>query len=184
MREWYEKFSEEEEREVAALRARLRELGADIPDRRVRGAVLRNYALVAVHGLTRRVWLSIAEPWLRREPEEWWPFVDFERFPDPPEDPDKAHRLPAYAMRRILDAGADREDLKEVVRYAVEDVLMDVMNLLNAGHNWERKDLPGWRLMEVDTDGELTGRKLGDLVNGWMDAYPWREPRPDEAESA
>lgn len=184
MREWCDEFSEEEEREVAALKARLRELGARTPDRRVRGGVLRNYALVAEQILARQVWLSVGRRWLRSEPEEWWPWIDFEQRPDPPTDPDDAFELPAYAMRRILAAGADPADLKEVVRSAVSDAMVSVMNLVNQGRLADRPELPGWRLMEVDASGELTGRVLGDLVNGWVDANPWRERRPDDEEDA
>jgi hypothetical protein len=183
----YGPLTDEQKRQVQELQDRLRELGSSLDGWQVEEAVQEDNALVAVHLLGRQLWLD-SHRWLRKDPEEWWPWKHVQELPHPDDDPEMRFLRPAYALRRVLDGGADPADLKEIVHLVVYETLMDTLRTLGEGRaRRSDKDLPGWRLMEVGRDGELTGRRLTDLLNVWVAARPWDHERDDadgdEAES-
>ena len=85
------------------------------------------------------------------------------------------------AVRRLLDAGVDPEDLANAMRYAALSAVFGTLVTIDEGHDYYTS-LPegatGWRLLEVrvsedpDIDGQLTGRDMGGLHESLGSADP------------
>lgn len=167
---WWDPLTDEERKEADALAERLRELGFEPHFSRVHQAVLRNEALVATHVLAQRIWFLAADDVLR-DPREWWAYAN--KYAEEPDDPRQSYLRPAFALRRLLAGGADPRDLRRVVQEIVANVLDGVMQALAEGRDPTGPgDLPGWRVMEMDATGELTGRALGDFIQTLAETIP------------
>jgi hypothetical protein len=71
-------------------------------------------------------------------------------------------RLPT--AKRLLDAGADRNDLVRVARAAAYEAVFTAVWAIDEGHDPDAPDdCPGWRLMETEPDCHPTGRVVGGL---------------------
>lgn len=76
-------------------------------------------------------------------------------------------------MRRILAAGADPEDLKEVARAIFLHTAFDAVHTVDEGHDPEAGDgMPGWLLVEVGGDLVLTGRVIPSLHEDLLTTEP------------
>lgn len=77
-------------------------------------------------------------------------------------DIDAINKLPA--ARRLLDAGADPQDLSVALRAAALDAAFAVLARLDAGRDpAARADDPGWRLVRARPDGALTAEPVTGL---------------------
>jgi hypothetical protein len=78
-----------------------------------------------------------------------------------------------YHSRKLLDAGADRETLATAMRAAAFDAVVYAIETIDQGRDWDAPDdAPGWRLMETDSEGELTGREVAGLHENLLDLDP------------
>jgi hypothetical protein len=114
-----------------------------------------------------RRWAEDAESWARSEVSEGIPqqvrFLILRRLWRDAVDawaaPDALDRLPA--AKRLLDAGADRNDLVRVGRAAASEAVVTAVATIEEGHDPEApKDCPGWLLMETGPDDNPTGREV------------------------
>jgi hypothetical protein len=67
------------------------------------------------------------------------------------------------AVRRLLDGEPDDEDLPLVVRVVALRTAARLLEILargRAARGASARDLPGWRLVELDAEGEPTDRVL------------------------
>lgn len=77
-------------------------------------------------------------------------------------DIDAISRLPA--ARRLLDAGADPQDLSIAMRAAALDAAFAVLAALDAGRDPAGEpDDPGWLLVRTGPDGTPTAEHVTDL---------------------
>lgn len=68
------------------------------------------------------------------------------------------------AASRLLRAGADPADLATAMRAAAYEAVFGVLARIDEGHDPEApQGLPGWLLVEVDAEGNETGREVGGL---------------------
>ncbi|HEV3049916.1 MAG TPA: hypothetical protein VGX50_06395 [Longimicrobium sp.] len=166
---WIKDVTDEEKRQADAIREELLQLGASPDGISVLEAVHFGYAPVARYLLANHLWEVVDDAW-GREPRDWWGWVD--RDPDRPH-PDSSAARAAHSLRRMLHVGADPDDVKRVVRKIIFDVLVDVMGVLEQERDPEaEEDLPGWRVMEVDANRELTGRIVAGLPQELLDTMP------------
>jgi hypothetical protein len=159
-----------------ALAETFRGLGAEEPEAWALSEVEDGIPQLARFIFLRRLWRG-AEAWTQA-PADW--FVD--RDPEPAEedvdDEDSAAEAsvvegedaePAFfavqqAVQRILAAGADPEDLKEVARAVFLHAVFDAVQTVDEGYNPDAGEgMPGWLLTEVGGDLVLTGRMLDKL---------------------
>jgi hypothetical protein len=71
-------------------------------------------------------------------------------------DIDAIRTLPA--ARRLLDAGADPEDVSRALRAAALDAVFAALTRVDAGRETRAPgNSPGWRLVRTGPDGEPTG---------------------------
>jgi hypothetical protein len=77
-------------------------------------------------------------------------------------DIDVIRRMPA--ARRLLDAGADPQDLSIALRAAALEAAFAVLARVDAGADPSAEPgCPGWRLMRTGPDGAVTTEPVTDL---------------------
>lgn len=174
-------LSPEDRRRAEALAEKFRAAGAEEAEAWALSEVEDNIPQLARYLFLRRLWRS-ADEW-DLPPGEW--FAD--RDPEPSdeaedaddEDADEAvgeaesaedeDAEPAFlaaqqAVRRLLAAGADPEDLREVARAVFAFTAFDALQTVDEGHDPEAgEEMPGWFLAEVGGDLVITGRVLDHL---------------------
>lgn len=172
----------DDRRRAQALAETFRELGAGEPEAWAASEVEDDIPQLARFLFLRRLWAGAGQ-W-RLPPGEWFAEVQ----PDEPaellseadddeptlvstpadeagdEDADPPFLAAQQAVRRILDAGADPEDLKEVARAIFLHTAFDAVQTVDEGHDPRAGEgMPGWLLTEVGGDLVLTGRVIPDL---------------------
>ena len=176
-------LSDGDYRRAEALADRFAAAGAEEPEEWALSEVEDDIPQLARFLLLRRLWRS-AESW-KTPPADW--FAD--RAPEPDEgdegepvvdtapvdeeDGDPPFLAAQQAVQRILAAGADPEDLKEVARAVFLYTAFDAMHTIDDGHDPRAGDgMPGWLLAEVSGDLVTTGRVLDNLHEDLLTTEP------------
>ena len=177
----------EDRRWARELAERFRAVGAEEPEEWAASEVEEDIPQLARFLFLRRLWRS-AWQW-KLPPEEWFaepgPGENAGPAAGEEDDDDEPTRVPAWsgeeggagdedeapaflaaqqAVRRILAAGADPEDLREVARAIFLHTAFDAVHTVDDGHDpLAGEGMPGWLLTEVGGDLVLTGRVIPDL---------------------
>jgi hypothetical protein len=183
-------LSPEDQRRAQALAERFREAGAEQPEGWAASEVEDDIPQLARFIFLRRLWRG-AWQWTQ-PPEEWFAEIVPDEGPvgeedddeptlvsaSPDEAPDDEDADPPFfaaqqAVRRILAAGADPEDLKEVARAIFVHTAFDAVQTVDEGHDPRvGEGMPGWLLTEVGGDLVLTGRVIPDLHEDLLTTEP------------
>jgi hypothetical protein len=183
-------LSPEDQRRAQALAERFRVAGAEHPDGWAVSEVEDDVPQLARFIFLRRLWRG-AWQW-KQPPEAWFTEIPLDEEPvgeqddDEPtlvsashdEAPDDEDAEPPFfaaqqAVRRILAAGADPEDLKEVARAIFLHTAFDAVQTVDEGHDPRvGEGMPGWLLTEVGGDLVLTGRVIPDLHEDLLTTEP------------
>ena len=96
--------------------------------------------------------------------------------------PDEPFAGVGAALRRLIEAGADRQLLSDVVRGMQAELLSGLCYLLEDPSIEEAEAAHiGWRLVETDEDYNPTGTPIGGLHESVLETDPTgREMRPRE----
>ena len=184
----------EQRRRAEELAEKFRDVGAGEPEGWAASEVEEDIPQLARYLFLRCVWRS-AEQW-KLPPEGWFAGREDEADTAVPagDDPDEPTLVPArhdaededgdppflaaqQAVRRILAAGVDPQDLKEVARAVFLHTAFDVVHAVDEGYDpLAGEGMPGWLLAEVGGDLVTTGRVLPDLHEDLLTT------EPDEAE--
>ena len=98
-------------------------------------------------------------------------------------DPDAPYAGVGAALQRLLQAGAARDDLADLVRGMQAQLLFSLCYLLE-DPSLEEAEVAGvgWALVETDENFEPTGRTIGGLHESVLETDPTgREMRPRRA---
>jgi hypothetical protein len=185
----FESLDGEQRRRAEALAEQFRELGAGDPEGWAASEVEADIPQLARFLFLRRLWRG-AWQW-KQPPEEWFAEVEPAEVPVDEEDDDEPTLVTApqdegsdedgdppflaaqQAVQRILAAGADPEDLKEVARAIFLHTAFDAVATVDDGHDPEAGEgMPGWLLTEVGGDLVLTGRVIPDLHEDLLTTEP------------
>lgn len=179
MSEAFAHLAPEDRTRAESLAETFARLGAGEPEAWALSEVEDGIPQLARFIFLRRLWrgaeewtLPPAEWFAEREPED----ADDEETAEAPDTGPSAEAVaedadaePAFlaaqqAVRRILAAGVDPEDLKEVARAVFLHAAFDAVSTVDEGHDADAGEgLPGWLLTEVGGDLILTGRMLDKL---------------------
>lgn len=147
--DWLARLKPSDQELAEQLRRRFSELEATEPDAWARSELSENFAQTARFIFLKRVWMAILA-WDR---------------PGELED--------MYHTRKLLDDGADRETLATAMRAAAFDIVVSIIGTLDQERDWDAPDnAPGWRFMETDAEGELTGRPVAGLHESLLKLDP------------
>jgi hypothetical protein len=184
----FESLDDEQRRRAEALAEQFRGLGAGDPEGWAASEVEEDIPQLARFLVLRRLWRG-AWQW-KLPPEEWFAEVDPDELPVDEEDDDEPTLVSAedagsdedgdppflaaqQAVQRILAAGADPEDLKEVARAIFLHTAFDAVATVDDGHDPEAGEgMPGWLLTEVGGDLVLTGRVIPGLHEDLLTTEP------------
>lgn len=147
---WLSTLPAETRDEAIALAELFEQRGAPDAQEWARSEIAENIAQMARFLILRKLWQDTVSPWM---------------------DPDSLQQMdPA---RRLLAAGAHPHDVLLVARAAAFDALVAVVELLDAGIDWEvAPDGPGWSLMETNAAGVPTGRAVSGLQESLLETEP------------
>jgi hypothetical protein len=169
-------LSPADQRRAEELAERFRAAGAEEPEAWALSEVEENIPQLAGFVLLRRIWQS-AEQW-KLPPAGWFgePVPEDEDASDLVDGPDGTE--PAFlaaqqAVERILAAGVDPADLKEVARAVFLHTAFDVVHTVDEGYDPDAGDgLPGWLLIELDAEMTTTGRAIIGLHEDLLTTEP------------
>jgi hypothetical protein len=139
-----------DEHELAALTRRLTELGASEPGSWAGSEISEGIPQQARYLVLRRIWTKALMPWrdlgILRQNE---------------------------SLVQLLAQGAEQELLAEALRRIVFDTVLDVVMVIDEGHDPDAPDdAPGWTLVETDSGGDTTGRRVGGLHESLLGVDP------------
>lgn len=190
MSDAFDSLDGEQRRRAQALAEQFRGLGAGDPEGWAASEVEDDIPQLARFLFLRRLWRS-AWQW-KQPPEEWFAEMEPDELPVDAEDDDDEPTLvrmsedavadedgdPPFleaqqAVQRILAAGVDPEDLKEVARAVFLHTAFDAVQTVDEGHDPQAGEgMPGWLLTEVGGDLVLTGRVIPDLHEDLLTTEP------------
>jgi hypothetical protein len=182
----------EDRRFAEELAEQFRAHGAGDPEGWAASEVEEDIPQLARFLFLRRLWRS-AWQWKQR-PEAWFAEVEpkpaadggVEEDDDTPtlvpdaydgaeqdEDGDPPFLAARQAVHRILAAGVDPADLREVARAIFLHTAFDAVQAVDEGHDPEAGEgMPGWLLTEVGGDLVLTGRVIPALHEDLLTTEP------------
>lgn len=97
-----------------------------------------------------------------------------------PEDSSGPYDGTAHALRRLLAAGASRDDIAEVVRCTQAEFMFGLCYLLSDSSSVEGNEYVSWALVEVD-ENDQPGREINGVHESVLGTDPTgREMRPKE----
>ncbi|WP_307706615.1 hypothetical protein [Streptomyces sp. V1I6] len=147
--EWLNGLDAPRRATAESLRDRFEALGAAEAEEWAKSAVGEDLPQEARFLLLRSLWRDAVDGWA---------------------EPGALDQLPS--ARRLLAAGANRDDLVRVARAAAYEAVFVTLNELDAGAdvNADGTDT-GWTVMETGEDGSPTGRVLSGLDEDllWLD---------------
>lgn len=184
-------LSPEDRRRAEELAEKFHAAGAGDPQDWALSEVEEDIPQLARFLFLRSVWRS-ADQW-KQPPEAW--FAEPESLADaeplaeedgdeptlvpldahgaPDEDGEPAFLAAQRAVQRILAAGVDPDDLKEVARAIFLHTAFDVVHAVDEGHDPDAGEgMPGWLLVEVGGDMVLTGRTITALHEDLLTTEP------------
>ncbi|MEU3604495.1 hypothetical protein AB0E83_03340 [Streptomyces sp. NPDC035033] len=127
--------------EAEWLRTRFEALGAADASDRARSEIEENQPHLARFALLRSLWRGAIDGWAEPEALEQ-----------------------VEAARRLLDAGANRNDLVLLARAVAYEAVFVTVDELDCGGDVNASGVDvGWTVMETGADGSSTGRPLSGL---------------------
>lgn len=161
----------EHDRRIRELSEIFRDLGADDYEDRARSEVEEDTPQLATFLALRKMWRH-AMPW-RDDPRGW-----IEVTVEEADDPNAAFPDASQALRRMLGAGADPDDVLKVARMVAVGTLFSTLHTVDDGRDHAAPEgTPGWRLVETDPEGEPTGRVVSGLHKEVLFLEPGRGGR-------
>jgi hypothetical protein len=149
-----------------SLVARFRALGVEDPEGWALSEGKRNMAQLAALTFLHGIWPSLIDTWWDRDWIDRW-IRDARAYGT------AAFTDAGHGLDRLLAAGASHEDLMSIMRAVAYEVAFGMLVRLDDGRDTElTNDYPHWALMEMDAQGELTGRVLESLHESLLSMDP------------
>lgn len=160
--------------ELERLTEQFRQLGARDPEIWARSQIREGINQLHRYLFLRQAWKLVVG-----DADERW--IDAET-DNAARHPGKPFSGIGKALGALLDAGADRRLLTEVVRGKQAELLFGLCYLLeDPGIDEDSAAHIGWRLVETGPDGEPTGQPISGLHESVLETDPsGREMRPRE----
>lgn len=162
----------EEKIQIAELTKLFQKLGADDPESWARSEIMENIPQLARFLFLRSAWENVVP-----ENDTQWLDEEIENSKRHPNDPCSGI---GKALQKILELGANREDIVDIVHGMQYRTLFGMCYLIDIMD----EEVPeigetGWVLHEIDKDGKLTGRIVQGMYESALSMDPTgREMRP------
>jgi hypothetical protein len=157
-RSWLESLEPEARERAERLIGRLRELGAPHPESWARRELREGLPQISRLLLLRQLRDETIDTW--RESLLWIDNLSEDARREAPGLFGDAAR----AVSEMLAAGIDRESIGALARFVAYESVFSVIHSVDEEFDTEHEDpLPGWALVELDSLGHLTNRRLNRL---------------------
>jgi len=156
--EWFEGLSEADKKRTSVLLTHFKATDACRPEEWVRSEVSEGIPQLATYLLLHDVWAHIDDA--VNEADMWIGDVLH---------PTALPNLPLFtdaakSIRRMQESGVVLAEIAAVARLAAYNTEWGLVQSLDRERAFESSDeAPGWRLMETNAEGEITGRDLRGL---------------------
>jgi hypothetical protein len=150
------------------------ELGAPEPEEWVYSEITEDIPQLARFLVLRHLWRDLIDS--LREDTSWIQAM----VEDAENDPAGPFADAGMALKRLMAAGADLKDIGTVARFVAYEAVFGTLTTIDEGYDPELdEDGPGWALVELDAEGNPTGRSVGGLHESLLSLDPsGREGRP------
>jgi hypothetical protein len=155
---WFEALPDADKERTNILMAQFKAVNAPAARAWVRSEISENLPQLATFLFLHDVWVHIdsvvdeADMWIG---DALLPTAN----PDLPLFTDAGH-----ALRKMKEAGLSQAEIVAVARLAAYNTAWGIVHSLDRERAFQAGEgSPGWRLMETNAAGELTGRDLGGL---------------------
>lgn len=152
-------------------------LGANDPESWARSQHRENIDQLHRYLFLRQAWKRVYG-----EDDDSWIEHEIEHFRN---QPDKPYAGVGRAIENLLELGAERGDIVDLVRGVQASMLFSISYLLSdpdlAGDEVQEVRAMGWALVETDADSNPTGREISCLHESVLETDPSRRevrPRP------
>lgn len=171
---WLDSLDDVDRAQADRLLADLERLGAPDPVDWLRAEFEDDQPQFTRFLLLRHLWTETIDPW--RDDPIW---ID-NLIREAEANPNGPFADAGLALRRLLNAGANRRDIGTIARFVAYESVFSVVHTLDEGSDPEHEgQLPGWALIERDALGEPTGRAIRALHEDLPTLDPsGREGRP------
>jgi hypothetical protein len=176
------RIPQDKQQEYERLVELLRGAGAPDPEAWASSEIQNNSAQLARYCFLRSLWPRIIDSW-RDEPDWMVHYVTTAE-----NRPRSAFADAGLALKRLQALGASDLDIGRIARAVAYAVVFDLLYHLGYGSDPSLAEqfpeqYPGWALMELGADGELTGRDLDGMHESLLTMDPSGRdgsPEPDE----
>jgi hypothetical protein len=156
--QWLEALDDSARQEAERLIAQLESLGCPDAEHWARREVREDAPQVSRLVLLRHLWSEAIDAW--RDSLIWIENL----IGDARLSPDGPFAEAGYALERMIEAGADRQEIGLLARFVAFETVFSVVHTLDEGYDPEQEgQLPGWALLERDPLGHITKRMLTHL---------------------
>jgi hypothetical protein len=164
--------STQQKEQIVELTKLFRKLGADEPESWAKSEVMESLPQLARFLFLRAAWENVIP-----EDDTKWIDQEIERSTRQPDAPCSGNGM---ALQKILDLGASRDDIVDIVRSMQYKTLFGMCYLIDT----LSEDIPeigdfGWVLYETNKEGKITGRIVQGMYESALSMDPTgREMRP------
>ena len=177
--DWLESLDDDTRKRAVGLIKLMKRAGAPDPEVWVRSEITEDIPQGSRFLILRRLWEQTIDPW--REDLSW---INA-RIREAEAEPGEVFCDAGQALKRVTACGIDPRDLGTVARMVAYEAIFDLLSIIDEGYDPEiGKNAPGWALMELDAEQEITGRDLGSLHETILSLDPsGRDGRPPDDQS-
>ena len=155
---WLQTLDETQRTEAEKLIADLKELGCPEPEDWARRQIQDQLPQVSRFLLMKHLWAEAINPW--RDSHLWITNLVEEA----EANPEGSFSDAGAALDRLLEAGADPDDIAQLARFVAYESVFSTIHALDEGFDIDREgEQPGWALVERDPLGNVSDRVLSGL---------------------
>ena len=165
--DWLDSLDSETRAKAQRMIERMKELGAPDAEEWVESEITEDIPQMVRFLVLRRLWEEIDSWHDNTSVRVQYQVAEAEKNP-------KGYFADAgLAMKRMIEAGVDLEDIGRVARMVAYEAIFHVLNVIDEGSDPDAgDDLPNWALIELNAEGEATRRFIEGLHESILSLDP------------
>ena len=154
---WLASLEPTQRKKAEKLLQQMTAWGAPDPEQWVQSEIEENIPQATRFVVLRTMWAAI-DSW-RDDSRQWTSNI----ISTAEKNPQGYFGDAGMAVKRMLEAGVSLEDIGRVARFVSYESTFSVVDRIDEGGDHELDDAPGWALVEIDPQGNVTGRFVSGL---------------------
>lgn len=158
--EWFDSLDEETRLKAQKMIEQMQELGAKDAESWVRSEIAENIPQMVSFLILKQLWKEIDS--FEENVSNWTKSCI-----DEAEKRPQSHFAElGLALKRMLSLGVSLEDIGNVAKFVAFESIFRTMYVI--GYGYVSDNLPGWELIETDSEGKSTGRSIQCLYESLL----------------